>query len=310
MKISTEAKIGIFVLVSLALLIWGVNFLKGKNVFKPTDKYYSVYDNVDGLIESGIIYLKGFKIGTVSEVKFDAVENRYIIVEYTLEQRVKIPKNSLFEIYSSSLVSGIKDVRLVLSNEKEYYEPGDTIPGRLDNGFMGMIDPVKQQVSSTVGKLDSILASLNNLLDDETVNGLKNTLADFNNISSSLDKGLSDGGNIDNTLNNLSAFSEILKENSDELSRILSNFQQFSDSLAASPIQSTIENANASLANASEILRKIDEGEGTAGKFINNDSLYISLQSVSKNLDLLLIDLKEHPKRYIHFSVFGKKEKN
>jgi phospholipid/cholesterol/gamma-HCH transport system substrate-binding protein len=307
MKISTEAKIGIFVVISLALLIWGVNFLKGKNVFKSTDKYYSVYENIEGLVASGIIYLNGYKIGTVSKIKFDAVKSRNIIVEFSLEQKVRIPRNSHFQIYSASFVSGIKDVRLVLSNEPGFYSPGDTVPGSFDQGLTGIIDPITTQVASTMGKLDSILSSLNNLLDPETVSGLKGTLTNVNQISSSLDRSFTKGGNIDRSLSNLAVFTETLKNNSDELSAIFANFKQVSDSLADSQLKAAIDNANSSLANISGILRKIDQGEGTAGMLVNNDSLYINLQSVSKSLDFLLVDLREHPKRYVHFSLFGRK---
>lgn len=308
MKISTEAKIGIFVVATLALLIWGVNFLKGKNVFKTTEKYYSVLNNIEGLVKSGAIYLNGYKIGIVSDINFDT-ETKNITVEYSLEEKIKIPKNSVFQIYSSSLVSDIKLVRLMLGDENEFYSPGDTVPGELDKGLMGMVDPIKQQVVTTVAKLDSILASLNNLLGPETINDLKSTLANLDNMSTSLDKDLSKGGSIDNTLNNLADFSQTLKNNSDELEKILVNFQQMSDSLANSELKSVIDNVNTSMANASEILKKINEGEGSAGQLINNDSLYLSLENVSKNLNLLLVDLREHPKRYVHFSLFGKKEK-
>ncbi len=309
MKISRELKIGIFALITVALLIWGVNFLKGKNIFADTDSYYSVYDNIGGLIESGAVYLKGHKIGSVSSIYFDVERNSKLIVKYTLELKVKIPKNSVFQIYSSSLVSGIKDVRLLLSDENEYYSPGDTVPGDFDRGFEAMLEPIKDQLGRTVAGIDSVLFAINALLNPGAIAGIQHSLENVDHITASLSQSLSPGGNMNESMNNLASFTDALKNSNENLKNIIRNFSEISDSLSEAQIKSAISNADRAMANTAAILGKIEQGEGTLGKLSANDSLYTNLKNVSENLNLLLIDLREHPKRYVHFSVFGKKDK-
>ena len=308
MKLSRELKIGIVAIIAIAFLIWGVNFLKGINIFKSSDEYYSTYESIDGLIESGIVYLRGYKIGNVSGIKFDPKGSGEIIVKYSIKENINIPKNSIFEIYSSSMVSGIKDIRLLLAEGDTYYKSGDTVPGRLDNGLSAIIDPIKSQALQSISRLDSILASINVLFDEEHISKVKKTIDHIDDISESMDKNLMSGGSLDNSFDNLAEITENLKKSNTELRTILVNFSSISDSLAKSKIKSAIENANNTLASTSQIFEKVDNGEGTLGLLVNNDSLYNNLRDVSASLDLLLNDLREHPKRYVHFSVFGKKE--
>lgn len=310
MKISRELKIGIVAIVAIAFLIWGVNFLKGINIFKSSVVYYSTYESIDGLIESGLIYLRGYKIGNVSKIKFDSQGTGKIIVEYTIKEKVNIPKNSVFEIYSGSLVSGTKDIRLLLAEGDSIYQPGDTVPGRLDLGMASLINPVKDQALQTIAKIDTILTSLNMLLSENNLAEFKKALAHIENITESLDKSLASGGSLNMSFDNLASITDNLKKSNAELKIIMINFANVSDSLAKSEIKSTINNANSTLASTSLILDKVDKGEGTLGLLVNNDSLYNNLKNVSASLDLLLNDLREHPKRFVHFSLFGKKEKN
>ena len=310
MKLSRELKIGIVAIIAIAFLIWGVNFLKGINIFKSSDDYYSKYDNIDGLIESGIVYLRGYKIGNVSEISFDSKGKGEIIVKYSIKENINIPKNSIFEIYNSSLVSGIKDIRLLLAINDTIYHSGDTVPGRLDNGFASIINPVKEQMELTVTKIDTVLTSIAMLLNEKNLAEFQKTLEHVDNITGSLDKSLGSGGSLNQSFNNLASITNNLKKSNAELKNILTNFSNVSDSLAKSKIKSTIENANSTLASTSQILDRVEKGEGTLGQLVNNDSLYNNLRDVSASLDLLLKDLREHPKKYVHFSLFGKKEKS
>jgi phospholipid/cholesterol/gamma-HCH transport system substrate-binding protein len=308
MKLSRELKIGIVAIIAIAFLIWGVNFLKGIDIFKSSDTYYSVYDNIDGLIESGIIYLRGFKIGNVSEIKYNAHSSK-IVVRYSIKERVKIPENSMFQIYSSSLVSGIKDIRLILGDGNRYYQSGDTVPGELDRGLEAIIDPIRKQATITILKIDTLIGSLAQILNEKKVAEIQQSIGHFNNITASLDSNLSKGGPLDNGFNNLASITENLKQSNDELKVTISNFRNISDSVSTSQLKSAIANANTALQSTSRILAKIETGEGTLGMLVHNDSLYINLKNVSETLDLLMNDLREHPKRYVHFSLFGKKEK-
>lgn len=310
MKLSREIKIGIVAIITMAFLIWGVNFLKGINIFKSSDTYYSMYDNIDGLIESGIVYLRGFKIGNVSEIKFDSRGSGQIVVKYSIKERVKIPENSVFLIYSSSMLSGIKDIKLILGDGSKYFQSGDTVPGDLDRGLETIIDPIREQTMVTISKIDTIIGSLAQILNGEKVAEIQKTIGHIDNVSESLDRNLSEGGALDKSFSNLASITENLKQSNEELKEIISNFRDVSDSISNSQLKSAIENANATLQSTSQMLARVEAGEGTLGKLVNNDSLYLNLKNVTESLDLLLNDLREHPKRYVHFSLFGKKEKD
>ncbi|MBN2212860.1 MAG: MCE family protein [Bacteroidales bacterium] len=308
MKLSRELKIGIVAIITIALLIWGINFLKGIDIFKSSDTYYSLYDNIGGLIESGVIYLNGFRIGNVSEIKYDSQSAR-IIVRYSIKERVKIPENSVFQIYSSSLVSGIKDIRLVLGEGTGYYQSGDTVPGELDRGLEAVIDPIREQTMITISKIDTVIGSLARILNEDKVEEIQQSIGHIDNIAASLDNNLSEGGPLDSSFDNLASITENIKQSNHELKAVISNFRNVSDSVSNSQLKSAIANANATLQSTSGILAKVEAGEGTLGMLVHNDSLYIHLKNVTETLDLLLNDLREHPKRYVHFSLFGKKEK-
>lgn len=309
MKISKEFKIGIIAVATIAGFIWGMNFLKGINIFKTTDEYYVMYDKIDGLIESGVIYLNGYKVGNVSEIKFDRNNPGKIIVKLALEEKVSIPVNSVAMITSSSLISGIKDMHLIFSDSTRYYNVGDTIPGGLDEGLSAIIDPFKKQVEETIANIDTVLIVMKNIFNNNTQASLRHTFAHLDTITANLSTSLESDGGLSESIDNLAHITGELKKKSGELASIIENFSSVSDSIAQSEIKSAINNTNKTIKATNEILQKIRSGEGTAGMLINNDTLYYNLQNASKNLDILIKDLKEHPKKYVHFSLFGGKDK-
>ncbi len=309
MKISRELKIGVIAVVTIAAFIWGLNFLKGVNILKSSDDYYIVYDKINGLIESGIVYLNGYKVGNVSAIDFDSKNPGKIVVTMALAEKIQIPVNSVALITSSSLISGIKDLELLFSDSTVYYKPGDTIPGAVDKGFSAMIDPFKVQVEETIANIDTILIVMRNIFNENTQENLKNTFAHLDTIAAGLSSSLEPGGGISRGIENIADITGELKKKSGELASILVSFASISDSLANSEIKSTINNTNKTIEATNEILQKIKNGEGTAGMLIHNDTLYNNLKSASQNLDILIKDLKEHPKKYVHFSLFGGKEK-
>jgi phospholipid/cholesterol/gamma-HCH transport system substrate-binding protein len=309
MKISREIKIGVIALITLIAFFWGLNFLKGIDIFKTTDEYYVVYDKIEGLLESAVIYLNGYKVGNTRSIQFDSKKPGNIIVKLALEENVKIPKNSVAVITSSSMISGIKDINLVLSDSKEYCSSGDTLLGGLDEGLSAIIDPVKTQAEETIANIDTVLIVLKNIFNKNTQDNLKNTFASLDTITANLNNNLKPDGALTKSIDNLAYITAELKNKSKELASILANFSAVSDSLAQSEIKSAINNTNKAILATNEILEKINNSKGTIGMLVNNDTLYQNLQNTSKSLDILINDLKEHPKRYVHFSLFGKKEK-
>lgn len=308
MKISKEVKIGIIALITLIGFFWGLNFLKGIDIFKPSDEYYATYDNVEGLIESAVVYLHGYKIGSVRDINFDKNKPGKIVVRFALEEKVKIPKNSVALITTSSMISEIKDINLILSDSSTFYQTGDTLIGALDKGMSGIIEPIKYKAEETIDNIDSVLIVIKQIFNKTTQANLQHTISNIDSITTSFSSSLSENGNITRSLDNLAQITSNIKSKSKELSSILVNLSAFSDSLAKSEIKTTISNTNKTLEETAEILKKINSGEGTFGMLVHNDTLYHNLENASESLDVLLKDLKERPKRYVHFSLFGGKK--
>jgi len=309
MKISREFKIGLVALIAVILAVWGINFLKGINILKPTDKYYAVYGNVRGLIESAVVNLNGYKVGNVTSIEFEPQNLKKIVVEISLEKKLKLPRNTSIVIRSGSLISGAKDIDLVLGSGPGYYEPGDTLPSSIQVELSDYIDPVRKQIESLLTSVDTVMMAINGLMNRETRKNLQGAIANLNGATNSLKLSLQSSGALSQSFTNLESVTENLKKSNEEISAVLHNFAAVSDSLKQSDLKALIQHAGETFAKTSELFGKINKGEGTAGKLVVNDSLYNSLNSALVSLDSLLTDLREHPKRYVHLSVFGKKDR-
>ena len=309
MKIAREAKIGIVAIITIAIVLWGWNFLKGINIFTSTDKYYAVYGDIRGLIESGVVNLNGYKVGHVSEIRFDKDDVSRIIVEVSLEEKVKLPAGTALLIKGSSLVSGIKDLRIILGKGPGFHVPGDTLIAATEFEITDLIGPIKNKVEAVINQIDSTLAAVNGILDPSTRQHLKSTLADLSHSTAQLSTSLKTGGKLDQSFDNLASITGNLKDNNDNLANTLQNFSAISDSLEKADIKALVEKADHTFNELDGIMAKINKGEGTAGKLVSNDSVYENLNSALFSLDSLLINVRKNPKRYVHFSVFGKKDK-
>ena len=312
MKLKTEAKIGIIVLSTIALVIWGINFLKGKNVLKRTDVYYAIYDDVAGLKMSGSVILSGFKVGMINNIEF--VEGRYdkVIVAFIVNSTFNIPKNSIAQIYSNDIM-GNKVIRIIPSNEEDFYQYGDTLQSGIDPDMIAKIQeqikPLVETSTNAIMGIDTLVTSINQVLDPETQKKLQLALSNLESTTASISKQLSPGGKLDKTFTSLQAFTLMLDNNKDKLSSAFENLESITDSVANSNLTQTIANINSTFAQSQLLLEKINNGEGSLGLMATNDSLYNNLVSASANLSMLLGDMNQHPKRYVHFSVFGKKDK-
>jgi len=309
MKITREFKIGIVAVIAIVLTIWGINFLKGINVLKPTDKYYAVYNNVKGLIESAVVYLNGYKVGNVTGIAFDRNNMNKIVVQISLHQKLKLPRNTALVIRSASLISGTKDLDLVPGNEPGFHESGDTLVSLLQVELTDYIDPIRHQVESLVTSMDTLMVSLNGLMDEKTRANMQGAIANLNGALGSLRLSLQSTGSLSESMDNLASFTGNLEKNNERISAILENFGAISDTLKQADLKALINNADVTFAKIAELFDQINKGKGTAGQLITNDSLYNNLNSALASLDSLLTDLREHPKRYVHLSVFGKKDK-
>jgi phospholipid/cholesterol/gamma-HCH transport system substrate-binding protein len=310
-KISNEVKVGAITLVTIIAFVLLFNFLKGKDIFKSTAEYYSVYDKVGGLAESSPVEINGYKVGVVRSVEFiDPVSGR-LLVEFSVNKNFKIPKNTVAEIVPVSLLGGMK-VQFVYGKGPGTYSFHDTIPGRLAEPLMDKIDteilPVKEKLANLVVVLDSVISSVDEIMNPEFKKNFSSTVAHLNNTTASLDKVLgSKEKELSATVDNINKFTKMLSENSEKMNKTFTNLETITDTLAAADLSASVTNLKASLGKAATLMDNLNKGKGSAGQFLTNDTLYANLTNSLESLNLLLKDMKSNPKRYVHFSLFGKK---
>ena len=294
-----EIKIALVAIVGVVILFFGMNFLKGLNLLSSTDDYFIESDDISGLSTSSPIYADGYKVGTVKSVDYDYSNERPIRVVVGLDKMVRVPKGSTAEI-ESDLMGNVKVNLLLANNPRERVMPGGTISGAIQSGAMGKVAAMVPTIEKMLPKLDSILGSLNALLADpalaqslhnvQTITGnLTTSTAELNTLMKSLNKGVP-------TL--------MAKANG-----VLDNTTTFTNNLAALDLASTKQQIDQTLNNVNEITTKLNSKDGTVGLLLNDPGLYNRLNSTVTHADSLMIDLKQHPKRYVHFSVFGRKDK-
>ena len=312
MKLKSEAKIGIIVIATILLVIWGINFLKGKNIIRRSDVFYAVYNNVAGLEATSSIYLNGYKVGTVNDVRFDKNSLNSLIVSLAIGKNFSIPQGSVAELYNG-LLDGTS-IRIIPAKTDIYHTYGDTLLSNIQEGLFTQvqneIEPLKIRIEKLLISADTLLTSLNEMLDNEGVENIKSGILSLKNTSSALESQLQPGGDLSRTFAEVRKLSETLASNRSQLDTIFSNLASVSDSAAKSNIRQTINNLNQSLSEASILIENINKGEGSLGLLATNDSLYINLQATVKSLNILLEDVNDHPKKYVHFSLFGKKDKS
>ncbi len=310
-KITYEVKVGATTLLTIIIFIWLYTFLKGKDIFTNSAYYYTVYDNVGGLAESSPVEINGYKVGVVQSIDFvDAVSGK-LLVAFSVSKEFKLPRNTVAEIVPISLLGGMK-VQFVYGNGPGFYEYEDTIPGRVAADLMTTVEnellPLKDKISNLLVVVDSVITSVDDLMDETFRNNLAGTVENLNHTTKSLDKVISSKENeLKATLDNLSKFSKMLADNSKSMSGSIKNLEVITDTLAAADIYSTVTNLKASLEKATTMIGNMNDGKGSAGQFLTNDTLYANLSESLGSLNVLLLDMKANPKRYVHFSIFGKK---
>ena len=304
-KISNEVKIGITAIITILVFIWVYNFLKGKDLFSKTSHYYVVYDKIGGLAESNPIEVNGYRVGVVQSIRFlDPVSGR-LLVTLSVDKGFRLPVNTVSEITTASLIAGMK-IQLVYGNGPGTYSNGDTIPGRLAESLITKVEselaPLKERISDLVSAIDSVIGSVNEIMDPQFKANLRSGVASLSNTAKSID-----AAELKATLENVNKFTQMLVENSDKLTSTFSSLENVADTLAAADIYNSVNNLKLSLEKASVLMENLNNGQGTAGKLMTNDSLYTNLSNSLESLNLLLLDMKANPKRYVHFSLFGRK---
>lgn len=294
-----EVQIACVAIVALVVLYFGLNFLKGLNLFSNSNAYYLQFEDASGLSVSSPVYANGYKVGVVEEVKYDYVQPKKIVARVALDKQMRIPIGSQAEI-SSDLLGNLKINLVLTDNPLQFIAAGDTILGHAEKGMMGKVAEMVPAIEAMMPKLDSILTSLNTLLADPA---LANTLHNVEGMTANLNQTSADLRLLSASLGR-NVPSMMVKADS-----VLGNTQQLTTNLAAIDVAAMTAKVNQTLANVEEMTRKLNSNEGTLGLLMRDATLYNNLSNTAADADSLLKDLKKHPKRYVHFSVFGKKDK-
>ncbi|SEM93693.1 phospholipid/cholesterol/gamma-HCH transport system substrate-binding protein [bacterium A37T11] len=315
MKIANETKVGILATVAIAVLFIGYSFLKGNDVFSSENIFYATYDRVDGLTESKPVLVNGYQIGRVQSLQLQ--QNGQILTAFKINKDYAIPKNTLARISSTDLL-GSKAIVFELGNSQTYAKSGDTLNAGIQKNIMEQVEPIQKKAEALVAVLDSVLTSVNNTIDKSfqhdfkrSIESIANTLNNFEKITGKLDGIVgTQRTRLSNILVNVESITGNLKDNNEKISLVLGNMSQFSDHLAKANFVQTLDNANGAIADLQAVVESIHQGNGSIGKLLNDDQLYNNLNNASKNLDSLMLDLRERPGRYVHFSIFGHKNKD
>ncbi len=304
-KISNEVKVGATALLTILVFIWLYSFLKGREVFSSKAHYYVIYDKVGGLAESSPVEINGYKVGVVQSIRFVDPESGKLLVVLSVDKGFRLPKNTVAEITTATLIAGMK-VQFVFGNGPGTYSNGDTIPGRLATSLITKLEeeliPLKNKVESVIVKLDSTIGSVNEILNPEFRSNINSGMESLSKTVKGIEK-----ADIGASLNNIKRLTGVLAENTENIKNTFQNLEAFTDTLAAADLYTSVGSLKSSLERLTLLLDNINNGKGTAGQLFTNDSIYKNLNNSLANLDNLLQDLKANPKRYVHFSMFGRK---
>lgn len=292
-----EVKIGLAGIVALFMLIYGLNYLKGVDIFKPSKYIYVKFSDINGLTKSSPVYANGFKVGIVSDIVYDNLHPGNIAVEVELEQDIVLPKGTSAEL-QAEMLGGVRMNLLFAENKGDFYAIGDTLQGANNAGLMGDLSTeLMPKIVMMMPKLDSILVSLNAILADKSI---PSTL-------SSLDATMK---NLERSSASLSVLlDKDLPQAITKLDEIEDNVITLTDELNDANIKDTFTKINSTLADVNQFTSKLGQSDNSLGLLVNDRAFYDNLNATAENAANLLKDLKEHPKRYVHFSLFGKKDK-
>ena len=314
MKISNETKVGIITVVALGLLIAGFNFLKGKDVFDRSTKIYAVFDKLGALGRSNEVKINGLTIGTVYDLEETDKNVSGIKVTISLSRDVNIPSNSVAYISAPIAGLGASTILIDKGDATTYLQDGDVISTRIDEGLLGGItaevSPTLAKIRGALDSLNRVFGNLNKLLDSGAKGNIQSTLANLDRSSASLAKLMdADNGALAHSLRNIESITGNLRQNNDSISAIIGNTHKFTGQLANLNLQQTMDTLNAAITQLKNTVGMLSGNDGTLGALINDRKLYDQLNDVLLSSEILLDDLRTHPKRYVNLSIFGKKDK-
>lgn len=315
LKLSKELKVGIVFIIALAVLIWGLMFLKGLEIFQSKKVVYAVYDRVNGLVAANPVTIRGMNVGQVRNMYFSKAETGKIVVELIITKDYPIPKNSVAKIYSSGLISS-KEVEIVLGDSREILQDGDTLKALTESSLTDEVTkqlvPLKVKAESLISSIDTVATLVKEILNKKTRDNLIMAVQNINTVTRNL---ASISSNMDtlvgkertrlgNIISNVESISRNLKQNNENITNILTNFANLSDSLAKARIPATINKVNTALADINQVLDKISNGQGSLNLLLDDRKLYDEVTKAARDLNLLLEDIKANPSKYVKIQVF------
>ena len=318
MKINNETKIGLMAVIGIAILVIGFNFLKGKGLFKQENNIYAVFQDAQGLVKSNPVLINGVQVGRIENLD-GGKDMKRILVTVSLKKDVNIPSNSLAIINPNLL--GSPSLEIQLGDGDTYLKKGDTLVTTMSGGAfdqaMKLINPVLYEVKNAVKSLDSVLTTIASVFDAETKDNIKGMISNFRLASASFVTTASslqtmmDSQNSDlaHSLKNVNSFTANLNANNGKLDSIMENTKVFTQKLSAIDLAKTLDTLNVAINNFKTAAEKINSKDGSIGLLLNDKTLYNNLEATSNKLNILLDDIRVHPKRYVNVSVFGKKDK-
>jgi len=317
MKLPQDANVGALAAICIFLFIYGMNFLKGTSLFSRSVYYYAKYTDVSGLLPGSKVMFSGMPVGQIRKTWYDTNQKK-VIVEFDVQRDIQIPKDSHAIIYGADIL-GTKALLLSLGQNKEMAQNGDYLTDSVQIGMvdraMEQVQPIKVKLESALDEVNLLAKSVRNVIEDSVHYRIQTMLTNFQTISHNLavtSKGLPAlVSTFDSVAGNAQVLTQALANNKDNLNKIFKNVANLSDSLVntSGDLKTLMSNAQQMLAQLKGLVSDINEGKGTAGKIIKGDELHSQIIKVTESLDALLVEFKEHPKRFVHFSVFGKKDK-
>ena len=322
MKFKKEIGVGLVVIVAIGLLYFGFNYLKGADVFANKRVFYAVYPRIDGLTVDNPVQINGFRIGRVTSADISMEMGGKIGIGFEItEDKINVPINSQAMISSVDLL-GSKAIVMELGDATEMAQPGDTLVATIEEDIKTVVDrriqPLEQKTKQLISSIDSAVTIVQAILNKDAreslsesfysikraLRSLENTAFQFNEmVSSERDK-------VEKIFTNVESISENIRRNNSKINNVIDNLSDVTDSLAEANIATTINNANKAIRDITLVIQKVNSGQGTVGELVNNDTLYNNLEQATLELDKLLEDIRVNPKRYVHFSIFGKKDKD
>lgn len=319
MKISNETKVGALTAIAITLLILGFNFLKGKTLFKTGNFIYAKYTDTKGIMVSNGVFINGFQVGSVYDIENADANLSAIVVAIKLKGNYNIPSNSVASIKENPL--GNASITISLGDAPSYVKSGDTILTSSNAGLLGdvmnKLGPVGDQIKATVSSLDSVLKNINTIFDPATKNNLQGVIANINKTTASLVVSSASiqamlnqqTGAITASMNNVNSFTKNLADNNEKVTRMISNVEKTTENLSKADIDGTVAQLKNSIETLNSLLAKASSTDGSLGKLLNDKTLYDNLSNTVRSANILMDDLRVHPKRYVNISVFGKKDK-